>query len=68
MMYLTHLEWIIMIADHKYTVERQGNKIFLFRSDGELVDDVFVDEKYSKSQIKRLEALQKLSELDKNHA
>lgn len=67
-MHLTHLEWITMIADHKYTVERQGNKIFLFRSDGELVDDVFVDEKYSKSQQKRIEVLQKLSELDENHA
>ena len=61
MMYLTHLEWIIMIADKKCTVERQGDKICLFRSDGELVDDLLVDEKYSKSQQKRLEALQELN-------
>lgn len=60
MMYLTHLEWITMIADHKYTVERQGDKICLFRNDGELVDDLLVDEKCSKSQQRRIEALQKL--------
>jgi hypothetical protein len=67
-MHLTHLEWITMIADYKYTVERDGNKLYLYDSNGEFVDDVFVDEKYSKSQQKRLEALQKLSELDENHA
>lgn len=60
MMYLTHLEWIIMIADKKYTVERQGDKICLFDNSGELVSDLLVDEKYSKSQQKRLDALQKL--------
>ena len=64
MNYLTHLEWILMIADKGYTVERHGNKICLFRSDGEFVDSVLVDEKYSKSKQKRLEALQKLTELD----
>ena len=61
-MYLTHLEWIIMIADKKYTVERQGDKICLFDNSGELVSDLLVDEKYSKSQQKRIEALQKLTE------
>ena len=59
MNYLTPLEWITMIADHKHTVERHGNKICLFRSDGEFVDAVLVDEKYSKSQQKRLEVLRK---------
>ena len=67
-MYLTHLEWIMMIADQKCTVERQGDKICLFDNSGELVSDLIVTEKYSKSQQKRLEALQKLSELDENHA
>lgn len=62
--YLTHLEWILMIADKGYTVERHGDKICLYHSNGELVSDLLVAEAYSKSQQKRLDALQKLTELD----